>query len=290
MPARNICKVCRLKTLKRFEGVFNMIRAITAIILGFVVVAAVWWLPIWSFDLIVLATALLGLIEFARMFFDDPMEQGVTVIAGGIVALTMIFCPIRAESALLLLPLVFFVVALFFMWRTQILLGVAERLGLSMLGVLYLGFAFCFWSWIRHLPSGQSLVLLVLAPACLCDTFAFLFGRMFGRHKFASQISPNKTMEGFLGALVGSFVGVFLIRWLVLPKVSWAQAIVLVFVIWIVSPFGDLIESMFKRSVGVKDSGTLIPGHGGVLDRLDALIFTAPAAYVFTKYVLPPLY
>jgi phosphatidate cytidylyltransferase len=97
----------------------------------------------------------------------------------------------------------------------------------------------------------------------------------------APTVSPNKTIEGFFGALVGSAVGTFGIVLMGLKWMPLWQAAVLTLVMWWVSPMGDLVESMLKRSAGVKDSGTIIRGHGGVMDRLDALVFAAPMVYAF---------
>ena len=262
-----------------------MIRVITAIVLGAAVLAAVWWLPAWGFNLLVLAAALAGLVEFGRIFLADPVERCGMIAGGGAVAATMIFCRAGAEAAIVVLAGVLFGLALLFMKRARALPGVAERWALAMLGVLYLGVAFSFWAPLRGAAMGRELVLLALVPACLCDTFAYLFGKAFGKRKFAPMVSPNKTMAGFGGALVGSLAGTFAVRWLLVPHMPWASAAAFAAVVWIVSPFGDLVESMLKRSAGVKDSGTLIPGHGGILDRLDALIFTGPAAYAFAWLV-----
>ena len=133
------------------------------------------------------------------------------------------------------------------------------------------------------MDSGQYLVLLAIVPACLCDTFAYVAGKSFGKKKFAPMVSPNKTMEGYYGALVGALVGAFAVKLIFFREMHFAWVVGLALVLWVVSPFGDLIESFMKRSIGVKDSGTLIPGHGGILDRLDALIFTAPAAFLYFK-------
>lgn len=263
-----------------------MVRTVTAIVLGFGIVAAVWWLSPPAFGALAFITAVAGLFEYGRMFFADRVERWATVAAGTILAATMGFHPDGAEAAAVALALLLFALALLFMWRTKELPGVADRLALAVLGVLYLGFAFSFWTWLRLLPLGKELVLLALAPACLCDTFAYLAGKAIGRHRFAPMVSPNKTMEGFGGALVGSLVGVFLVRWILLPELDWSLALALAMIVWITSSMGDLVESMFKRSRGVKDSGVIIPGHGGVLDRLDALIFTGPAAYVFARYAI----
>ena len=263
-----------------------MVKAISAVVLGALVLSAVWFLPKPAFDLLILAMALLGLAEFSRIFLRDRMERLATIAGGGLLSATVIFCRISPCSASVMAVAVLFALCMFFMWRTRELPGVAERLGLSVLGVVYLGLAFSFWAPLRALDMGREFVLLALVPACLCDTFAYIAGKCFGKRKFAPMVSPNKTMEGFAGALAGSLVGVFAVRWLLMPHMPASLAALFAGVIWIVSPMGDLIESMLKRSAGVKDSGNLIPGHGGILDRLDALIFTGPAVYVIAKYMI----
>ena len=261
-----------------------MTRIVTAIALGAAVVAAVWWLPAAYFNLLILAVASLGLLELAGIYLPDRVERCSSVAAGAAVSAAVLFGE-GFGFALLALPAVFFALSLLFMRRTPELTGVAQRLGIASMGILYVGVSFSFWGPLRELSFGRELVLLALAPACLCDTFAYVAGKTMGKHKFAPRVSPNKTMEGFFGALAGSLAGVFLVRWLLLPHITWQSAAAFAVLVWIVSPFGDLVESMLKRSAGVKDSGNLIPGHGGVLDRLDALIFTGPAAYAFARYI-----
>lgn len=263
-----------------------MIRAVTAIILGVGAVAAVWWLPLPAFAVLVVAIAALGLVEYGRMFLPDRVERGATVAAGAVLAAAMGFCPAGGGAAAVTLATLLFALSLLFMGRTPELPGVAGRLGLSALGVLYLGLAFGFWTWLRQMGQGRELVLLALVPACLCDTFAYAAGKAVGRHRLAPLVSPGKTWEGFIGALAGSLVGVLLVRRFALPGLSWRLGLALALVVWLTASMGDLIESMFKRSAGVKDSGTIVPGHGGVLDRLDALVFTGPAAYAFARYVI----
>jgi phosphatidate cytidylyltransferase len=264
-----------------------MVKSITAILLGLGIVTLVWWLPARAFDALVLALVAWGAFEYSRMFFQDAFERNMTMLSMFAAAMAMLSA--RRCSMEFLIPeftMLVFVLALAFMWRTKELPGVAGRLGTAAFGVAYMGAALPVWAWIRAMDNGASFVLLALAPACLCDTFAYLAGKFFGRHKFAALVSPNKTMEGFFGALVGSVVGVFLVRHLLLPNLPLIHASILSLVIWMTSPFGDLVESMLKRSCGVKDSGTIIPGHGGILDRLDALVFTGPAAYLYFKLAI----
>ncbi len=262
-----------------------MKRVITAILLGVGVVAGVWWLPLISLQLFILIVAVMGLMEFARMFLHDRVERFALLIIGAIIALLMLLVPVSNEIILLAVVGATFALSLVIMARSKTLDRSADRLGLAVLGVMMLGVAFPCWGWLRELAHGRELVLMTLAPACLCDTFAYLAGKTCGRHRFAPMVSPNKTFEGFLGALVGALVGTFLVRTILLPDLGIMVTVGFALMIWIVSPFGDLVESMLKRSAGVKDSGTIIPGHGGVLDRLDALIFTGPAAFAYAVYV-----
>lgn len=263
-----------------------MVRIITAIVLGAIVLAIVWLLPPWGVGALVLLAAAVGLAEFGKMFLSDPLERACVFLAGVAAVAVMAFAPGAHDVVLLVLALDLFVLALVFMGRTAQLAGSAERLGLAMMGVVYLGVAFPFWSWIARMSDGKRLLLVVLVPACLCDTFALIAGKLFGRHRMAPRVSPNKTVEGLVGALIGAFAGTFFMRWLLLPAMSVPDGVLLSLIVWVASPFGDLVESFFKRSSGVKDSGTLIPGHGGILDRLDALVFTGPAAYAYVKYVM----
>lgn len=263
-----------------------MVRAAMAILMGFGIVAAVWWMPTRWFEALLFVVLLLGSFEYVRMFFTDRVERAATIATCVLTAAAMLYLRESPETVPACIACLMFILCLAFMWRAKELGGVADRLGLSAFCIIYLGVSFPFWGILRGMEDGNSIVLLALAPACLCDTFAYVVGKAVGRRRFAPMVSPNKTVEGFIGALAGSLGGAFLIRQLLLPHIAWQHVVGFAIVIWIVSPFGDLIESMFKRSCGVKDSGSLIPGHGGILDRLDALVFTAPAAYIYVKYAM----
>jgi phosphatidate cytidylyltransferase len=151
-------------------------------------------------------------------------------------------------------------------------------------GCLYGGLGIAPLAALRAGPDGMAWVIAALVITWGNDTCAYFAGRAFGRHKLYPSVSPNKTWEGFAGGFLGSVGGLFIAR-LVYPVLQPLDCVVLGFAGGIFGPFGDLCESMLKRAYGAKDSGFLIPGHGGILDRVDALLFNAPVVYVYVAVV-----
>ena len=137
----------------------------------------------------------------------------------------------------------------------------------------------------RTLPDGPLWVLTAIASTFGNDTGAYFAGRAFGRHKLYPTISPGKTVEGALGGLVATVLLLFLIRATFFPALTVADCLLVAIPGSILGPIGDLVESMLKRSAGVKDSGHLIPGHGGLLDRLDALLFVGAWIYAYAVFL-----
>jgi phosphatidate cytidylyltransferase len=128
-------------------------------------------------------------------------------------------------------------------------------------------------------------VIMAFVVTWANDTFAYFAGHAFGRHKLFERISPKKTWEGFVGGAVGSVAGALAVRALLLPEaLGPGLAVAIGLGGAVLGPLGDLAESMVKRAAGVKDSGKIIPGHGGLLDRIDALLFVAPWVYVCAAY------
>jgi phosphatidate cytidylyltransferase len=142
---------------------------------------------------------------------------------------------------------------------------------------------------LRRFENGGAWVLLSMMLSWLADTAAYFSGRAFGRHKLYEKVSPKKTVEGAIGGLFGSTGGALLAHFWYLPELSWVGAVALGIVAGGLGQAGDLAESMIKRSTGVKDSGWIIPGHGGILDRIDALIFTAPVTWAYVTWLHPAL-
>ncbi len=124
--------------------------------------------------------------------------------------------------------------------------------------------------------AGWQWVVLLFVVTWANDTLAYFTGRFLGKHPLAPRISPKKTWEGFWGGAAGSVVGALVVKALFLPRLSIPAAVLVGAGAAFLGPLGDLCESMLKRAAGVKDSGKLLPGHGGLLDRIDAVLFAAP--------------
>ena len=131
----------------------------------------------------------------------------------------------------------------------------------------------------------NSSILGVFVLIWTNDTFAFLVGKNFGKHKLLERISPNKTIEGFVGGMVFTFLVSLLLASQFDTSLTIVQWIVIAGIVSIFGVLGDLIESMFKRQAGVKDSSNFIPGHGGFLDRFDSVIFAAPFIFIYLQFV-----
>jgi phosphatidate cytidylyltransferase len=158
-------------------------------------------------------------------------------------------------------------------------------MAVTLLGIYWIGFALAHAVLLRGLPHGEGIVIDVLVGTFLGDTGAYLGGRLFGRRPLAPGISPNKTVEGLISGMAFAVIGV----WLASRYQDWmpaSHALVLGLGVALVAPVGDLFESFVKREAGVKDSGSLFGAHGGALDRLDAVLFTAVAGYyIWFAYV-----
>lgn len=202
---------------------------------------------------------LLGFSVAAVGLYLEPRFQGIAL--GGLAVATFIFVTLRPGEH---------------MNRA------ADRLGRHFIGAAWIGGLFPFLIHIRtSSDQGVILVILALALSWLGDTGAYFAGRAFGKAKLYERISPKKTWAGFWGGVVASTLGVLACCHFWVPEVSDGEAIILGCIGSCLGVLGDLAESLLKRSFGIKDSGWIMPGHGGLLDRIDSVLFVAPWFYAF---------
>ncbi|MDR1196130.1 MAG: phosphatidate cytidylyltransferase [Endomicrobium sp.] len=161
-----------------------------------------------------------------------------------------------------------------------------ERISVSFLGAFFLPLALVHLAYLRDMKGGMQLLFFMFIVVWVLDTAAYAFGKMLGKHKLAKNVSPKKTLEGAAAGIVFALIAAAVCKYAFMSNIlTLPQALILGFVISIVGQFSDLAESLIKRDGNIKDSGKIIPGHGGVFDRFDSYIFAAPAVYYILQFI-----
>jgi phosphatidate cytidylyltransferase len=237
------------------------------------------------FTMAVLAAVFIGLLEFYRMSLPATrsLERSLALAFGVLFAGHI--CLQKPHNALLVLCLTVLLLAVVYLFRYRDLEVVIPHLSMTVFGLLYVPFLLAHLSLLRNLEYGQQWVFLALVVAMAGDSAAYFVGSAIGKKKLYPAISPNKSVEGAIGGLAGSVVGAFIFKFMFLSHVDNWVILVMAICLSALGQLGDLFESMLKRSFKVKDSGTIIPGHGGMLDRLDSLLFVFPATYYFVFFI-----
>lgn len=263
-----------------------VLRILTALV-GAPLLLGLAYLGGWYFGVLVLGVALLAQAEVYGLMEQAGMQpwKAAGWLVGGLVALRSLVPGAVPVALVVLLGML--------VWSP---FSKGERplldLGGTVLGVVYPVVLFSFLTDLR-LARGPSvgdleafyLTLTAFLLIWVTDTFAYYTGKSIGRRKLAPLISPKKTWEGAIGGALGAVVLAAVLKLTVLAFLAWPHVIALAVIGGVVGQIGDLAESRFKRSVGAKDSGTLLPGHGGLLDRFDAMILTVPCIYLYLVFV-----
>jgi phosphatidate cytidylyltransferase len=262
-----------------------MTRVFSGAVLLAGVLAALWFLPPLYLVGIAVIVALLAFREYA----DIAARAGATVsrpAAGMATALSCVAAGVPGlpvEVALVGTTLGLSAVVLAGAMAGKQSAAALHDAAASAFAPLYLGLPLGMLAATRWTLGREAALLLILSVA-ISDTTQYYAGRLFGRHLLAPVVSPKKTIEGALGGFAGGVLALGVIGHWWLPYIALPWRVGLGLTIVAVGIVGDLFESLLKRSVDVKDTSTLIPGHGGVLDRIDALLFAAPVFYVFVRY------
>jgi phosphatidate cytidylyltransferase len=274
-------------------------RLLSAALLLPLLIVLVWW-SVWSVAATVVLATLAGLIELYGAFRQGGYQPRTLVGIGSALAITLAIGLPLMIGVDLLLPIVTLVIVVSLVAELAYPQqpGSLPSWGLTVAGAFYIAWLLSHFILLRSLSApalhesiftplgmqpGVAWIYYVCAITWLQDTSAYFVGRQFGRHKLAPILSPKKTWEGAVGGMLGAILTGIVCVWLLGLPITLPQGALLGAVGGIVGPLGDLSESLIKRQVGLKDAGTLIPGHGGILDRADSLLFTVPILYYLIR-------
>lgn len=248
------------------------------------VLATIIFGPPWLFGLLLSPLCLIGMQEFFSMGLQKRSSE---LLPFSLLGSAWMLSPLLNDGRLFIMTLaaVLLLVGMHFLFRLQDLSRISLEMGLVLTAFLYVPFLLSHLMMIRMLPLGSSWLLLLMLIVMTNDTAAYYIGSAFGRHRLYEAVSPKKSIEGALGGLLGSLAGTLAAKFTFFPSLGFEDAVLTALIIGIIGQIGDLFESLLKRSFGVKDSGTIFPGHGGVLDRLDSILFAAPVTYYYAIYL-----
>jgi phosphatidate cytidylyltransferase len=235
---------------------------------------------------VVFAASLLCMWELFAMTLPDRRDRVAGLVIGAAAVAAFYWLPPRFAPTLTAFLFAFTAPALYYLFRPGEIATAAERLAFTVFGILYGGLSFAFLAFIKRDfgPVGGDTIVLVLASAWLSDTGGYFAGKYLGKRKLYPAISPNKTWAGAIGGVIAAVAGGFVLERWRLQGLTAIDVVVMSGVGSILGQLGDLVESMIKRSRGVKDSGDILPGHGGLLDRVDAVLFIAPWFYLYALW------
>ncbi|NUP06648.1 MAG: phosphatidate cytidylyltransferase [Polyangiaceae bacterium] len=261
-------------------------RVLTAAVAAPLILLLLYLGPPWAWlTFISLATAVGALELFGMTHPNDRIAQVTGVVLCLTVVLVLWFFGKDARALVAMLLLLPIVAVLLALWRLGDMNTAALRLAASVFAPVYLGGGMATLALLKRETDGPSFVLLALMLSWLSDTGAYFAGRFLGKHKLYEAVSPKKTVEGAFGGLAGSVFGALLGSFFYLRSLPPLHAVALGLVGGGLGQLGDLGESLLKRSVGVKDSGGIVPGHGGILDRVDALLITSTLCFLYVLFM-----
>ncbi len=240
----------------------------------------------WWFFGLVLFVGAVSVNEFMGMAHgDDKTSSTLLTIVGVLVMALLMSGQLRGDQGVVVMAALVMFVWIYFLFRIGDQATVAARASLSVTGVLWAGALLASTASLRLLPGGSAWLYLACVIAWGSDTGGYFAGRFFGKHKLYPAVSPKKTWEGSIGGVVVATAGSFALNHFFGPGIDPLHLAILAPVGTVLGQIGDLAESLLKRSTGVKDSGRIMPGHGGLFDRIDALIFVGPLLLAYAVLI-----
>jgi phosphatidate cytidylyltransferase len=260
------------------------VRLLTVFLLGPLLLLLLFLGPSWGWTVLIVLAAGQASLELGTMTHpDDALTRRLFAVLGALAALATSVMHLEPRALLTGLVLVLVAGAFVPLIRLGSISTAAMRVYSGIAGPLYVGVLLGTLGLMRA-ENGSSYVFLTLTLAWMGDTGGYTFGRLMGRVKLYPAVSPKKTREGLLGSIVFSTGSALLAHFTYLKELSLVGALGLGILSAVLGQAGDLVESLLKRSLGAKDSGNVLPGHGGLLDRIDALLIVSPLVYLFTLW------
>lgn len=271
--------------------------------LGYRVLVAIFGIPIiiflvvkggWAIVVLVLIINLLAQYEFYKLTELKKMLPIKILGLVGTVIFTISFYKYGTEKFWLITIIFFYLTLLFELFRNKA--SATFNISATSLGFFYPAFFFSFIILIRELPKSLNLdyaagarwIIFMFAAIWICDTAAYFIGSAIGKHKLFHRVSPNKTVEGAIAGFIFAIVTAYIAHTVYIKLLSLADCLVIGAIVGIMSQIGDLVESLFKRDTGIKDTSGILPGHGGFLDRFDAPLFVAPLVFLYLRFIVFP--
>jgi len=265
-------------------------RWITSIIAVPLLIALIFWASLPVFAAFISIVAAVALYEYFFIVFRGDRGRIFSPVAlsglGAGIAMIMAVAWLPANSLLFFVFLGLAAAALLSIQAYKKGPQIMETVALQVQGLVYIPLCLSMLVLLRAQPQGLAWIFFVLFVVFLGDVGAFYVGTYKGRHKLNAAISPGKTIEGALGGLGANLIVGLIFKLLFIPGLPVLHTLVLVVLMGLAGQAGDLFESELKRTARIKDSGSILPGHGGILDRIDALLFAVPVAYAWKILVL----
>lgn len=266
----------------------TLMRLGTALIGIPILLYLMFWAPWWGFQILVALCIARAAHELFRMTMHGvPVLHVWGVIATVATSCALTFATDQAPVLVTLIVLIAGIGSIAGLIRPEPHDAAGVRTAWLIAGPLYVGGMLATIGMLHRLEHGGEWVLLAMWLAWASDTGAYFAGRFFGKTKLYPKVSPSKTLEGSIGGLLGSLTGGLAAHFGFLPDLPLLDAVLLSLFGGALGQMGDLVESLIKRSTGIKDSGSILPGHGGLLDRVDALMFTGAACLLYALWIAP---
>ena len=264
----------------------NLQRWLTGVALGVTLLMIILLGSLELLAVVVTLAILIGIWEYNSIVFGQGFRK--EKVESLIFAVLIPLIVLLGNSQMLVALLAFAVMTVFivFLWRVNETNFDVSGVAKVIFGMLYIPLLTSHYILLRKLDSGIYWIIMVLLIAVIGDTVALYVGKSLGKRKLLELVSPGKTVEGTIGLIVGSTLTACLFGYFLFPKIAMVHFLILGLVGGIVGQLGDLCESAIKRNHGKKDASSLLPGHGGLMDRMDSLIFVAPFVYYYRIFVI----